>query len=145
MILSDPNHRSSLPADQYFLTLCYYGNSLYEERLFARAQDTFKNALLARKTFTKVKPNLASYDSSVNYFSEVEIRYKLALCYKATKQISEAIATLQIISMKNRPAKINMLLFKLMQVSGQHFDKTGIVPLKALLKSSPLNLEAIAG
>lgn len=92
----------------------------------------------------KMKQNLSSIDPSVNYFSEIEIRYKLALCYKATKQIQEAIATLQFISMKNRPAKVNMLLFKL-QLSGQHCDKTGIVPLKALLKSSPLNLEAIAG
>lgn len=144
MILSDPNHRSSLPADQYFLTLCYYGNSLCEERLFGRAEDVLKNALLARKTFMKLKPSLSMYDSSVNYFSEVEIRYKLALCYKALKQIPEAIATLQIISMKNRPSKINMLLYKLMQLGGQH-DKTAIVPLKALLKECPLNLEAIAG
>lgn len=118
---------------------------MYEERLFGRAEEILKNALLARKAMMKVKPNLSVHDQSVNYFSEVEIRYKLALCYKATKQIPEAIATLQIISMKNRPAKINMLLYKLMQLSGQHYDKTGIVPLKALLKECPLNLEAIAG
>lgn len=140
MILSD---RSNLGADQYFLTLCYFGYSLFEERLYRRAEDILKNALLARKTFMKVKPNLQSYDSSVNYFSEVEIRYKLALCYQATKQIPDAIATLQIISMKNRPAKVNMLLFKLLQLSG--YDKTAIGPLKALLKECPLNLEAIVG
>lgn len=91
----------------------------------------------------KVKTNV--YDCSVNYFSEVEIRYKLALCYKQTKQITEAIATLQLISVKQRPSKINSLLFQLMQLSGQHFDKAGIVPLKALLKLNPLNLVAIAG
>lgn len=102
-----------------------------------------KNALLARKTLMKVKPNLTSYDSSINYFSEVDIRYKLALCYQATKQMPEAIATLQVISMKNRPAKVNLLLFKLLQVSG--YDKTAIVPLKALLKENPLHLEAISG
>ncbi len=145
MILSDPNHRSNIPPDQYFLLLCYHGCSLYEERIFGRAEEILKNALLARKTFMKLKPNLPSYDTSVNYFPEVELRYKLALCFKATEQISEAISTLQIISMKNRPPKINMLLFKLMQQNGQQFDKTGIVPLKALLKSSPLNFEAIAG
>lgn len=91
----------------------------------------------------KLKPNL--YDSSVNHFSEVELRYKLAQCYKAMDKAMEAIATLQIISMKNRPPKVNMLLYKLMQLNGQQTDKTAIVPLKALLKSSPLNLEAIAG
>lgn len=40
---------------------------------------------------------------------------------------------------------INASLLFSMQLSGQHFDKTGIVPLKALLKTNPLNLVAIAG
>lgn len=127
------------------MTLCYYGTSLYEERIYSRAEEILKRALLARKTFMKLKPNLPAYDSSVNNFSEVELRYKLALCHKATEQISEAIATLQMISMKNRPSKVNSLLVKLMQLNGQQLDKSGIVPLKTLLKSSPLNLEAIAG
>lgn len=114
-MLSDPNHRSCLPADQYFLTLCYYGNSLFKERLFGKAEEILKNAILARKSFMKVKTDV--YDSSVNYFSEVELLYTLALCYKQTKQFPEAIATLQIISMKNRSAKVNMLLFNIIEVN----------------------------
>ncbi|XP_037036437.1 anaphase-promoting complex subunit 7 [Bradysia coprophila] len=145
VILSDPTQCSSLPADQYFLTLCYSGNSLYEDHQFERASDVLKNALLARKTFMKLKANLSSYDSSVNFFSEAELRYKLALCYKAAKRIPEAIEALQIIALKNRSAKVNLLLFKLMQTNGQQLDKAGIVPLKALLKASPMNLEAISG
>lgn len=118
---------------------------MYEEHQFERASDVLKKALLARKTFMKLKPNLSSYDSSVNYFSEAELRYKIALCYKATKRIPEAIDALHNVALKNRPAKVNSLLVKLMQLNGQQLDKTGIVPLKALLKASPVNLEAITG
>lgn len=145
MILSDPNHQSNFPADEHFLILCYYGNSLYEECTYGRAQEILKEALIDLKHFETVKHKLSTLDPGVDYFNEVEIQYKLALCYKATKQISEAIATLQNIPAKNRISKVNMLMFKLMQLNGQHYDKSGILPLKLLLKECPLNLEAIAG
>ncbi|KAJ6636244.1 Anaphase-promoting complex subunit 7 [Pseudolycoriella hygida] len=145
VILSEPNHRTTMPADQYFLTLCYHGYSLYEEHHYNTAEEILQNALLVRKTFMKAKANVPMGEPGVNHFSEVELRYKLALCYKATKQLSEAIATLQIIPTKSRSSKVNMLMFQLIQLNGLNYDKSAILPLKAVLKECPMNLEAITG
>lgn len=139
------NHdRSVLSPENYFLSLMYYGISLLEERQYRRAEDTFTQALLAKKAVVKLKTSFASaFEICTDQFPEPEIRYKLALCLEATKQVSEAVTVLQAIPAKQRSCKVNMLLAKMLQHN--RYDKNAIAPLKAVLKECPLNLEAIKG
>lgn len=62
---------------------------------------------------------------------------------EAIRQISEAVTVLQVIPVKERSPKINMLLAKLIQNNG--YDKNAVAPLKAVLKECPMNLDAIKG
>lgn len=144
------NHdRSVLTPEQYFLTLAYYASSLFEERQYRRAEEYFTHALQAKKSVMKLKSSFVTtvFETGVgggsDLFPEVELRYKLALSMEATRQIPEAVLVLQALSSKQRSPKFNMLLAKLLQHNGS--DKGAIVPLKAVLKECPLNLEAIKG
>lgn len=160
IILTAYNHdRSALTTEQYFLTLVYYANSLYYERLYRRAEEIYRLALQAKKSTIKLK---STYDTAscttgasggggvqtitvaaLDQFSDIEIRYKMALCLEAIRQIPEAVTVLQVIPVKQRSPKVNMLLAKLIQHNG--YDKNAVAPLKAALKECPLNLDAIKG
>lgn len=103
----------------------------------------------AKKSTAKLKSNYdqvlggSSVINAVDQFSEIEIRYKTAICLEAIRQISEAVTVLQAVPIKQRPPKISMLLAKLIQSNG--YDKNAIAPLQATLKECPLNLDAIKG
>lgn len=115
-----------------------------EEKQYRRAEEIFTQALQAKKSVVKLKTSFApAFESNIDQFPEAEIRYKLALCLEATKQLTEAIEALQAIPVKQRSCKINMLLSKVLQHNC--YDKSAVAPLKAVLKECPLNLEAIKG
>lgn len=141
------NDRSCLTADQYFLTLMYFGNSLLSERQHQRAEEIFDAALQAKKKLKSTSivghHHNAVDAATADQFTVAEIRYKLALCLEATRQVSEAVVHLQAIPIKQRSVKANMLLAKLLQWAA--YDKNAIAPLKAVLLECPLNLEAIRG
>lgn len=144
MITMYNNDRSSLTPEQYFLSLMYYGISLFEERQFRRAEDMFVHAMQAKKAVIKIKSSFGGvYDASGDQFPDADIRLRLAQCLEATREIPEAVSLLQAIPIKQRTVKMNMLLAKLLQHNG--YDKAAIVPLKAVLKECPLNMEAIKG
>lgn len=136
--------RSCLTDDQYFLTLMYYGNSLFSERQFQLAEGVLA-AALELKTYIKSKPapHHTADAAAGEQFTFAEIRYKLARCLESARLISEAIEQLQAIPIEQRPVKANMLLAKLLQFSAH--DKSAIVPLKAVLHECPLSLDAIRG
>lgn len=139
------NDRSCLTADQYFLTLMYFGNSLLVERQHQRAEQIFEVALLAKKKLKALSHGHSQHctatAAAAEQFTVAEIRYRLAVCLEATRQVPEAVVQLQAIPTKQRPPKANLLLAKLLQWSAN--DKNAIAPLKAVLAECPLNLEAI--
>lgn len=138
------NDRSSLTPERYFLSLMYYGISLYEERQFRRAEDMFKSAMQAKNAVIKIKSSFGSvYDVGLDPFPDADIRLRRAQCLEATREIPEAISLLQGIPLKQRTVKMNMLLAKLLQ--HKDYDIAAIAPLKAVLKECPLNMEAIKG
>lgn len=127
----------------------YTGCSLQHERQYRRAEEMFQQALQFRKSTSAAatKLNFGTPDATVTVvvdpFSDAEIRYRLAQCLEATHQFVEAATVLQAISSKLRPAKVNMLLSRLLQHNG--YDKTAIAPLKAVLRECPMNLDAMKG
>lgn len=144
MITMYNNDRSSLTPEQYFLSLMYYGISLYEERQFRRADDMLRHAMQAKNAVIKIKSSFGSvYDVGSDPFPDADIRLRRAQCLEATREMPEAVSLLQAIPIKQRTVKMNMLLAKLIQHSG--YDKSAIAPLKAVLKECPLNMEAIKG
>lgn len=144
MIITMYNSDRSLTPEQYFLSLMYYGISLYEERQFRRAEEMFKSAMQAKNAVIKMKSSIGSvYDVGLDPFPDADIRFRRAQCLEATREIPEAVSLLQAIPLKQRTAKMNMLLAKLLQHTG--YDISAIAPLKAVLKECPLNLEAIKG
>lgn len=124
----------------------YYGNSLLEERQFRRAEESFENAVQAKKTIVKIKHSAFQNklgEMAVDLFPEPEIRFKWAKCLEATQQVSKASTVLQEIPSKQRSPKVNMMLAKLLQ--HDCYNKRALTPLKLVLKECPLNLEAMKG
>lgn len=111
------------------------------ERQYRRAIEVFTNAVQLKKSIIKLKSSFNTFETGGDQFPEPEIRFKLAQCLEATQQISEAATVLQVVSIKNRSPKINMLLAKLL--THDRCDRNAIGPLKAVLKECPLNLAAI--
>ena len=64
--------------------------------------------------------------------SEVEVRYKQHECYNEMKQYREAISVLELISTKQRNAKVNMALAKLYQRTGM--DRSAVTSYKEVLR-----------
>lgn len=136
--------RTLLTPEQYFLTLVYNGNSLFQQQQYRKADLSYREALIARKSLTKTKPSTArsnNFENMADKFPDCEIRYKSALCLDMEKKSLEAITMLQSIPVKQRTLKVNMLLGKLCERNGR--DAHAILALKSVLKESPLNLEAI--
>jgi anaphase-promoting complex subunit 7 len=78
----------------------------------------------------------------IENFSEVEIKFRMAKCLIENHQFKEAIALLNNIPFRQRPAKVNMLLAKL-QHSDSGTDKNIITAYKEVLKKCPLAFECI--
>lgn len=83
------------------------------------------------------------FESSLEEFTEFELRFRIAQCLEEIKQIPEALAILTQIPIHARVPKVNALLEHLLQFN--HTDKSALVPLKAIVRECPLNLNAIQG
>lgn len=136
--------RSLLTPEQYFLMLTFYGNSLFQQQQYRRADLLYRSALQARKSLSKTKPVTVfsnNYGNLADMFPDQEIKYRLAVCMEITKNHAEAVAMLQSISNKQRTPKVNMLLGKLSHMLGK--DANAISAYKMVLREMPLNLEVI--
>lgn len=130
-----------LTPQEHFLVLIYYAESLYNERLYREAELIFRQALNAKKLWTKTKGSnkVEPHDPH----SETEIKFKIAKCCVENKHMRDAVSTLQSITMKQRTPKVNMLLGRLLHNSGN--DRTAVGAYKEVLKECPLAFEAIEG
>ncbi|XP_058814879.1 anaphase-promoting complex subunit 7 [Topomyia yanbarensis] len=138
------NNRVILTPQQHFCTLVYYAESLFHEHQYREAEGIFKQALQAKRILPKSKsPVHKLSENNLDIFSEVEIKFKTAMCLIEIKRFRDAIATLQSLSIKQRTPKVNMLLSRLCHNHGH--ERTAIGMYKEVLKDCPLAFEAIEG
>ncbi len=118
---------------------------------YKKAESLFKEAIQLRKQFKSVKRSGGSANDSsedhdntpaslVKPTSDVEIKYKLHLCYMNTNQSPAAVNTLQCIPAKQRTPKCNLALGKLYQQA--EMERPAIGCFREVLKVCPLCLEA---
>lgn len=111
---------------------------------YTEAQKQYEMAILVRRQLTKehkMPPNLLEL---IDKYSEVELKFRVAKCMVENQLFKEACALLQPLPLKQRSAKINMLLAKIQQgESGT--DKHLIANYKEVLRRSPLAFDCIDG
>jgi len=142
--------------------ICLIADAFYESKEFCRAEALFKESLQlchqVKKTSKSTKKvgsaassaddsvaaaaeNVSSSSSSVERgTSEIDIKYKLHLCYLRTNQHNMAADILQSIPAKQRTPKVYQALGKVYQQAGM--ERPAITCFREVLKSCPLALEA---
>lgn len=135
------SNRALLTPQEHFQTLIYYAESLYNEHQYREAESIFRQAMHAKKLLTK--PKGSNKSEAPDPYSEVEIKYKIAKCLLEIKHFRDAIMILQSISSKQRTAKVNMMLGRLLHNNGH--ERTAVGTYKEVLKECPLAFEAIEG
>lgn len=118
-------------------------HSLWETKSYGEAQKQFETAILIRRQLKEVKISQGLLEI-IEKFGEVELKFRIAKCMVENQKSKEAAALLQPIPIKQRSAKINMLLVKIQQgESGT--DKYLIAHHKEVLRKCPLAFECIDG
>lgn len=136
--------RSLLIPEQFFLLQVYSANSHFYRKQYRKAEHIYRIALVARKSIVKSKsPMSMNFENLVEMFPELEIRYKIALCLEQIHETSEALAALNGISNRQRNLKVNMMIGKLSMQLGKCSNAE--TAFKAVVRESPLNLEAMRG
>lgn len=120
--------------------LVYLADSLFDDEQYKRAEQFYTRALQLKKTIIKHKPKASP---PLGLLSEVEVKYKMSLCYLRLKEHKEATTILEGISQKQRSPKINMSLAKLYQRQGM--ERSAISCYKEVLRVCPLALDAVIG
>ena len=124
--------------------LVFLADAFFEEKEFLRAENLYKEALQAKKQQQKAKKTNNSNDSSqiqdCKATSDVEVKYKMHLCYLKTNQHSFAVDILQSIPVKQRTPKVYQALGKVYQQAGM--ERPAVTCFREVLKSCPLALEA---
>ena len=109
---------------------------------YSESQKQYETAALMRKYFKDHKMSSNSLLELIEKYSEIELKFRIAKCLFEIQQYKEAISLLQPIPLKQRSAKINMLLIKLQQLESGT-DKHLITNYKEVLKKCPLSFECI--
>ncbi|XP_031554004.1 anaphase-promoting complex subunit 7-like [Actinia tenebrosa] len=117
-----------------------FGDSLFEDEQFRRAEYYYSKALQCRKAISKTKSKTST---SQGLILEVEVKYKVYQCYTCLKEHKEALAILEGVSQKQRTPKINMALASLYHRQGM--ERSAISCYKEVLRVCPLALEAATG
>ncbi|XP_037928883.1 anaphase-promoting complex subunit 7 [Teleopsis dalmanni] len=139
------NDRTIATPELEYQLLLYSGNSYYQERRYFRlAAKQLDAALLLRKAMVRCKNvHLPSIESTYNHFSEVETRYRLAICYREMGEQNLATAALQAVPQKARTPKINMMLANFLHYSRSANTSEAVLSYKDVLRECPLALDAI--
>jgi anaphase-promoting complex subunit 7 len=123
--------------------LCVF--SLWEIKNYCEAQKQFESAAILRrqlqKSDQKIHPNVFEL---IDKYSEIELKFRIAKCMVENQQFKEAASILQPIPLKQRSAKINMLLIKIQQGESAT-DKHLITNYKEVLRRCPMAFECIDG
>lgn len=127
---------------------CYYYYyhycSLWETKNYSEAQKQFETAIVIRRQLVKDHKLPTNLLEIIDKNTEIELKFRIAKCLVEVQQYKEASVLLQAVPLKQRPAKMNMLLTKMSQgESGT--DKSLIANYKEVLRKCPLAFECIDG
>lgn len=142
-LLSNPTH-FQLKQDELFSTLIVSACSLWELKNYCEAQKQFETSLVIRRQLPKDQKVVLNVMEIIDRFTEIEIKFRIAKCMVENQQFKDAASILQPIPLKQRPAKINMLLAKIQQGESAT-DKHLIANYKEVLRRCPLAFECIDG
>ncbi|KAK3084436.1 hypothetical protein FSP39_013538 [Pinctada imbricata] len=131
-----------LSLSQKYQAMVYYGNALYHQSQYMKAEDIYRKALHIKKALSKAKGK-GTTTPTMDVTGEVEVKYKIYQCLIQRKQFKEAMTVLEGISSKQRNAKVNLALAKLYVIAGM--DRSAITSYKEVLRECPLALEAMTG
>lgn len=134
-------NRTLITPQEHFQVLIFYAESLYHEHQYREAENVYRQALHSKKLLTKLKST--NKNEATDIYSEVEIKYKIAKCLVEIKHFRDAIVILQSLAHRQRTAKINMLLGRLLHNNG--LERAAVGAYKEVLKECPLAFEAVEG
>ncbi|XP_017089223.2 anaphase-promoting complex subunit 7 [Drosophila bipectinata] len=135
----------------------YLANSNYKERHFRIAMRQLDDLLYQRRTMIRYKNAcLVAIESAYAQFTDVELRRRLADCYKEIGEFAKAIATLNTIPVKLRTPRVNLMLARLQHRGrgsgtmgtsiaslGCRNKKEAILAYKDVVRDCPMALQAI--
>ncbi|XP_006818138.1 anaphase-promoting complex subunit 7-like, partial [Saccoglossus kowalevskii] len=116
LVLSASEHNQDLltMAQKYQLQV-WYGDALFEEEEYRKAETVYRRALQMKKVLTKSK---IRGGPDLDLPQVVDVKYRIHQCHCHLKEFPEAVAVLETILCKQRTPKVNMALAKLYQKVG---------------------------
>ncbi|GJQ75763.1 putative anaphase-promoting complex subunit [Trypoxylus dichotomus] len=139
LTLSSTDQKQETPPLIKFQLYIYYGDSHFNVQQYFQAEEAYAQALQIRKFLVKSKNSLKISETQ-ELTSEVDVRYKMHLCYVYLKQPKKAIEILQNIPTKAKTAKVNMALGNLCRDTG--LERQAIGCYREVLKEIPMAVEA---
>ncbi|XP_041349110.1 anaphase-promoting complex subunit 7-like isoform X2 [Gigantopelta aegis] len=118
----------------------YYGDALFHQGEYKKAEVIYRKSLQLKKAINKTK---GKHGSPADVSSEVEVKFKLYQCLDHLKRTAEALNVLESISTKQRTAKVNLALAKLNLREGR--DRSAMTCYKEVVREQPLALDAAVG
>lgn len=110
----------------------YYADSLYYLEQYSQAENIYIQTLQLKKNIVKNKNATKLNDHLKDITPDLEIKYKIYLCYIKLKQVQKALSVLQSIPARSRTVKINMALGHLYRNSGM--ERSAITCYKEVLR-----------
>ncbi|ALC49517.1 Apc7 [Drosophila busckii] len=137
------NDRNICTVEMEYPTMLFLSHANYEERNYRVAAQQMESVLVQRKSVQRYKSSfLYGIENSYPQFQELEMRFKLATCYRHLCDYSKAIFTLR--GTKERTPRLNMLLAQLLKLHGSTLGKTETIQaFKDVLAECPMALTAI--
>lgn len=137
------NDRNVATLEMEYQTMLYLSSANYKERNYRMACNQLEAVVLQRKAMLRYKnSHLSAIEVSYTQFQDVELRYRIAVCYKELGEYMMAISTLQAV--KSRTPRLNMLLARLLQHHGRGVSKAeNAVAFKDVLRECPMSLTSI--
>ncbi|KAH8308582.1 hypothetical protein KR018_011949 [Drosophila ironensis] len=109
------NDRNVAPWNLEYQAKLYLAHSYYKERHFHTASGHLKDLLQQRRIMSRYKNAcLVAIESSYSQFTDAELRRSLAKCYMEMGEPEQAIATLNVVPVKMRTPRINLMLARLL-------------------------------
>jgi anaphase-promoting complex subunit 7 len=133
-----------LSQEELFAIYVLNASCLWEMKNYTEAQKLYERSILMRRQFPKEHKISQNLVATFEKFTEIELKFKVAKCMVENQLFKEACALLQPIPLKQRSAKINMLLVKI-QHGESGTDKQIIMNSKEVLRRCPLAFECIDG
>lgn len=114
----------------------FLADAFFESKEYSRAEALYKESL----QFPKPLGTKCNHLPDPKAVSDVEVKYKLHLCYMRTGQKNRGIEALESIPAKQRTPKVNQALGQVYQAAGM--ERSAVACFREVLKSCPVALEA---